>query len=416
MIQALKRLWEDRRGNTLVIAAGALPMVIGSAGLATDTIQWALWKRQLQRTADSAAIAGVYAKLAAQDVTTQVNNDVVKNNQTGMTLLSGPTITFPADAGTWNNSVAVSMSVQKKLSFSSMFMANPPVIVANATAAAVAAGEYCAQAQINTNTTGIKAGGNATVDLKCGMITNSTSMDAAVAFGSSVVNASPVAAVGGLDKTDNWANGTILLPFTIPQPDPFADINPPPIPSPCNDKLNDKPQDVQTWPSAAPAGGSLCLSDFNVQGDMTLQPNTTYIITGDMKVGSQAKLTCLGCTFVMTNNNPLNTGTVDINGGATLNLTAPDTGTYKGILFFSDRGADASDINKINGNSASIFKGAFYFPHQQVEFTGGAGVEFQCIKLVTWQLTFNGNSTIKNNCPAGWYGDRFVGRHVRLVA
>ena len=285
MIQALKRLWEDRRGNTLVIAAGALPLIIGSAGLATDTIQWALWKRQLQRTADSAAIAGVYAKLASQDVPTQVNNDVTKNNQTGMTLLTGPTIGYPASAGTWNNSVSVAMSIQKKLSFSSMFLANPPIISVTATAAAVAAGEYCAQAQINTNTTGIAAGGNATVDLKCGMITNSTSMDAAVAFGSSVVNASPVAAVGGLDKTDNWAQGTILLPFTIPQPDPFADIMPPSIPSPCNTKFNDQPQDNQTWPATAPAGGSMCLNDFSAQGTVTLQPNTTYIITGDMKIG-----------------------------------------------------------------------------------------------------------------------------------
>jgi Flp pilus assembly protein TadG len=416
MIQAWKKLWRDRRGNALVIAGAALPLIVGSAGLATDTIQWTLWKRQLQRTADSAAIAGVYAQLASQDVTTQVNNDVAKNNQTGLALLSGPTITFPANSGTWTNSVAVGMSVKKKLSFSSMFMANPPTITVNATAAAVAAGEYCAQAQINTNTTGIKAGGSATVDLKCGMITNSTSMDAAVAFGSSVVNASPVAAVGGLDKTDNWANGTILLPFTIPQPDPFKDIMPPAIPSPCNDQFNDTPQENQTWPDTAPAGGSMCLKNFTAQGTVTLQPNTTYIITGDMKIGAQANVTCSGCTFVMTNSNPTNTGTVDIQGGATVNLTAPDSGTYKGILFYSDRGADPTDINKINGNSMSNYSGAFYFPHQQVEFTGTAGVEFQCLKLVTWQLTFNGTSSIKNNCPPGWYGDRFVGRHVRLVA
>ena len=60
MIKAFKRLWNDKRGNVLIIAGAALPLLIGSAGLATDTIQWTLWKRQLQRAADSAAIAGVY--------------------------------------------------------------------------------------------------------------------------------------------------------------------------------------------------------------------------------------------------------------------------------------------------------------------------------------------------------------------
>ena len=58
MIASFKKLWRDKRGNALVIAAAALPLVLGSVGLASDTIQWSLWKRQLQRTADSAALAG----------------------------------------------------------------------------------------------------------------------------------------------------------------------------------------------------------------------------------------------------------------------------------------------------------------------------------------------------------------------
>ena len=42
MIKFFRKLWRDRRGNALVIAAAALPLVIGSAGLASDTIQWVL--------------------------------------------------------------------------------------------------------------------------------------------------------------------------------------------------------------------------------------------------------------------------------------------------------------------------------------------------------------------------------------
>ena len=63
MIDFVKKLCRDRRGNVLAIAAAAMPLVMGSAGLATDTIQWVLWKRQLQRAADSAAIAGVYERV-----------------------------------------------------------------------------------------------------------------------------------------------------------------------------------------------------------------------------------------------------------------------------------------------------------------------------------------------------------------
>jgi Flp pilus assembly protein TadG len=62
MFKQLKKLWRDRGGNALVMAGAALPLIIGSAGLATDTIQWVLWKRELQRLADSSALAGAYAK------------------------------------------------------------------------------------------------------------------------------------------------------------------------------------------------------------------------------------------------------------------------------------------------------------------------------------------------------------------
>ena len=420
MIEAFKRLWNNERGNALILAGAALPLLIGSAGLATDTIEWALWKRQLQRAADSAAIAGVYANIATQDVSVAVNSDVDKGsnfarsgtNPNKYLLLNAPVITQPAVAqGT--NAVAVTLQMQQKLSFSSLFMSSPPIIEASATAAAIPTGEYCAQAQINTNTTGISAGGNVTVNLKCGIITNSTSIEAAVAFGSSSVTASPVAAVGGLDKTDNWAAGTTLLPFTLAQPDPFADIAPPAIPSGCSN-WSDNPQDNQTFHETAPTT-PVCLNNFTVKGTLVLQPGT-YVVTGDIGINSGANVSCSACTFVMTNSTASNTGTVDINGGAQLNLTAPDSGTYKGILFYSNRDADPTDVNKINGNSSSFYKGAFYFPHQKVEYTGNAGVTYECVKLVSWQLTFLGNASINNNCPSGYYGDRFKGRHVRLVA
>jgi Flp pilus assembly protein TadG len=425
MIGFMKRLWRDKRGNALLIAGACLPMVVGAAGLATDTIQWSLWKRQLQKAADSAAIAAVYAKIAEQDVPVAVNYDIDKGNnfvRVGQTvtakkyqLLNAPVVGYPANGTDWSNGVSVQLQVQKALGFTSLFLPTPPIITANATAAAVVSGEYCAQAQINTNATGITAGGNATVDLGCGMITNSTSMDAAVAFGSSSVKASPVAAVGGLDTTDNWASGTTLLPFTLAQPDPFADVPAPAIPTPCNDKFDDKPSDNQTWPAVAPASGTVCVSSWKSQGTVNLQPNTTYIITGDMVANSGAVVNCSGCTFVLTNDTPSQTGTVTFNGGAQFNLTPPDTGIYKGILFYQNRGASSSGLSKILGNSSSMFKGAFYFPHSEVEFTGTAGVTFDCLKLVSWKLTFSGNSSIKNNCPKGYYGTKFMGRHVRLV-
>src|SRR5215210_7627674 len=119
MMTFMKKLWRDRRGNALIIAAGALPLVIGSAGLASDTIQWALWKRQLQRAADSAALAGTYARVqnnAGQSANQAVTADLADNNHVGFALLNAPTVSFPTSAG-WTNGVRVELAIQKKLGF-----------------------------------------------------------------------------------------------------------------------------------------------------------------------------------------------------------------------------------------------------------------------------------------------------------
>ena len=181
-----KRLIKDKRGNALILAGAALPLVIGSAGLASDTIQWTLWKRQLQRAADSAALAGTYARVqanAGQTANQAVTADLVDNNHVGFALLNPPTVTFPT-SGAWTNGVRVELAIQKRLGFSSLFLPNPPVIRATGTAATIATGVYCVVSLIANGSTGIRATGNGGINLGCGMITNSTSLTAAIATGS----------------------------------------------------------------------------------------------------------------------------------------------------------------------------------------------------------------------------------------
>ena len=141
---SLRKLFGDKRGNALLLMGAGLPMLIGAAGLASDTIQWSLWKRQLQKAADSAALAAVYAKMSSQDVPAAVNYDLgdtagslSKSNRTGYALLAAPTIGYPANPSGGTNSVSVQLQMQHALSFTSVFMSTAPVIEANATAAAV---------------------------------------------------------------------------------------------------------------------------------------------------------------------------------------------------------------------------------------------------------------------------------------
>ncbi|HVL79870.1 MAG TPA: pilus assembly protein TadG-related protein [Sphingomicrobium sp.] len=416
MIKLMKRLWQDRRGNALVIAGAALPLLVGSAGLATDTIQWTMWKRQLQRAADSGAFAGVYGHIQGQTVTDAVNRDLFHNNKVGIDTVvdiqnspsSGPYSVDP-------NAVRVTLSVQKKLGFTSIFMAAAPTITATATATIVPNGEYCVISLENTSTTGITATGSATVDMGCGMATNSTSLTAAVATGGSAVLATPIAAVGGINSSNNWGPDTVLLPFSPAQDDPFAHINPATPTGSC--------PNVNVGPSATVTLSPGCYGNMTFQGTVHLNPGTYVLDGGSLKINAQAKVYGMGgVTFVLTTrtNNASNIGTVDINGGAEVQLAAPNSGTYKDLIIYQDRravnGNNNNTTNLINGNSNSIYHGSFYFPNQETRFNGTSGMQTKCMQLVARRVNFSGNTNVQNDCPPGEGGKSFKGRSVRLVA
>ena len=434
MIKFFKKLLRDRRGNALIIAGAALPLVIGSAGLASDTIQWALWKRQLQRAADSGAIAGVYAIVqdegARTNVSTAVDRDLTHNSHIGYatTKVVGQPTTGSYTSDPY--AVQVQLSVQKRLSFSGMFMSFTPTIRATATATVAPSGRYCVISLEDTATTGITATGDATVNLGCGMITNSTSMTAAVATGSSAVTSSPIAAVGGISGSNNWGSGTVLQPFTLAQEDPFKNVPPPTFPtSNCpNYNLNNQNDtdafDASDANTSGLPSGYYCVRDINIHGTVTFPDNSVIIIDGgDLNIGSQAHVSCNRCTFVLSSRdaatNPADIGVANISAGAELDLVANNTGTYSGLIIYQDRRAiddgSANTTNHINGNSDSSFQGAFYFPSQRTFINGTAGMSTACVKLVARRVEFSGNMNISNSCPSDSGLPDFTGKKVRLV-
>lgn len=443
MISSLKRLWRDRRGNSLAIAGAALPLVLGSAGLASDTIQWTLWKRQLQRAADSAAMAGVYAiasgkpvgncaNIATATYANPVAYDLKKNNFVGITTYCG--VTNPPSVGGFTtdaNAVRVVLEIEKKLAFSGLFLRTAPTIRGISTATIVPSGIYCVKALANLPVTGIDATGSTVVDLKCGMITMSTSMSAAVATGNANVTASPIAAVGGIPASDNWGAGTVLQPFSLAQEDPFANVPAPTnFPTGSCPSLTVSPNETRTITAADAntqglATGVYCFSDMNLKGNVTLTPGIYILDGGSLTTTSQATVSCNGCTFVLTNRDPSSTATiggVNMNGGANVNLVAPSTGCtlgtagcYDGIMMYQDRRAAQGNSQTVNGNSSSKFEGALYFARADLTFNGNAGMQTNCLQIVSWTVKFTGNSAVSNVCPAGSAASAFEGKRIRLV-
>ena len=454
MISLFRKLWKNKRGNAIVIAGASLPMIVGAAGLASDTIQWTLWKRQLQRAADSAAIAGVYDRQSANGATTTVAatvaHDVSVNLHTWFGVKTGyPKVDFPANSGVMTNQVHVTLAIQKPLPFSSMFMTAAPTIVANATAASIPGpGDPCMLATTDDpKDTGLTYSGDADIEMPdCPLFSNSPSKNSAIAKGSSHVHASSVAGVGGIQNSDNFQVDS-YRPYSPKIPDPYADVNPSASDMHCavpttvttttttpsgtwhwegsgsnKGKVDDPPIVTTTtttvptaltestnWANAKAADGTAanCFSSLSVSPGTTLNLGDRhgapiYINGGDAFI--QGNLSCTNCTIVLTNidmTNPNATiGEFKVNSTANINMTAPAGATdlFKGIAIYQDRRAQTgpSHVNKINGNSGSIIQGALYFPKQKLEYNGTGTTSAICTMFVAWTLEFTGNSTTSN--------------------
>ena len=428
MIGFIRKLLKDRKGNTLAIAAACLPLVIGAAGLSVDTIQWTVWKRQLQRAADSAAIAGVYDRTSSNGATTTVpdtvTHDLSLNNHVWMSLASGyPVVDYPADTSLETYQVHVRLAVQQRLPFSSLFMSSPPLIQVNATAASIASGgEACVNArEPSASNTGITISGNAGIYMPdCVMYSNSPSTNSAAAGGSSAVTAEAVAGVGGIQESNNW-NVQSYRPYSPAIDDPFANVTPDPADMNCVTSGLDSRTDLSSLPA-----GTNCFSSLSVGSNRTLNlPSGTYYINGgDATI--QGTLNCTSCTIVLTNKDTATSaqiGQFKSNAGANVNITSPTTGTYKGLAIYQDRRAvDSGQTNKINGNNNSIIQGALYFPSQQLDYNGDGTTNAICTMFVARRINFSGNNTTTNkfkklsDCSAYGFPGGSVTRMVRLVA
>jgi Flp pilus assembly protein TadG len=409
MTRSIKALFGDKRGNVLILTAASLPLILGSIGLAVDSIQLSLLRRHLQRAADSGALAGAYALVQQKNASQAVTRALVFND--AFPLASTPTIQNAPQSGAYAGNpraVRVLLSAERNLPFMSFFAATRAVHV-EATAALVYSGKYCMIALDESSATGITFSGNSTANLGCGVIANSSGAAAVVGAGSAYVVASPVAAVGNVPSSSAYQQPTLLLPYSLKQDDPFIDL-PQPAPPPCQAGVNVANQ--HDTRSITPG----CYAGFNVHGTLNLAPGT-YYLTGNLTANSQSAINGNGVTLVFTSATPSVQGTyptLTLNGGAELNLKAPTSGTYEGVLMHYD-GRSLGGSHFINGNSTSVFEGAFYFPKQNLTFNGNSSMETNCIQLVASRLTFTGNTEINNTCPTGGGAKSFDAKWVRLV-
>lgn len=405
----LRSLFSSESGNVLVVGAAAMPLLIGAAAIAIDTIQVSVWKRQLQRAADSSAIAGAYALSLGDDEHNAIHRDLDKNAFPTLTqeeaIAVGARLGFP-------QTVRVTLTATRTPPFMSIFTNRPQTLVADATAALVNNGTFCMVSLYEGTDAGIDANGGAEVNLTCGMKANCTGTDCVQAGGNSSIKAFPIASVGGLrGSSNNFIPPTKLQPYSAKQKDPFAYL-PDPAPDAAECTRNGTLTDTTNFSTL---GNNPCFLAADIKPSMSLNvPDSVQSITiYGGNIDFKGDVSANGITWIMTG--PAGAaGDLIINSQANLKMSSPEGGTFDGVLFYRDRRASNIEI-KINGGASSDLTGALYFPSSDITFAGNAGMQVKCLQMVGQKLKFRGGATVTNVCPSGSGASAFQETVVRLV-
>jgi hypothetical protein len=368
-----------------------MTVILGFTAMAADVGTLLHDKRNLQIAADSAAIAG-----AVEEKVSSVPGDIQALGQTASTqngFTNGSnqvtvTINTPPASGPHAGAagyVEAIVSQVEPVFFMKLFSFTTMRVTARAVAFAGATSSNCVLAT-NLNQA-------ATIDLQgsfnanfpgCSVVDNSNSPSALdFTGGGGSLTAGSVGVVGG---AAGHTGDSSPAPVTgiAPMSDPLASLPAPPYdPASCTAA----PSGTAWGPAAA--GGTVCYSGNVVVSKNVTMSAGTYVFTGDLQLNGHGSLTGTGVTlyFAGPNGQLGDPG----NGNTTLNLTAPTTGTYNGILIYQDR-TDAN-LGEFNGTPITNLTGIIYMPGAPLEFSGNTVSNLTTVLIVN-QLIEQGNATV----------------------
>ena len=236
--------------------------------------------------------------------------------------------------------------------------------------------------------------GTTSLTTGCGVFVNSNSSQAISLSGGGTITTT------GNAKTEIVGNcsgcGNIHpAPLTgVPSSgDPFADMIPPTVPRTCDSgSLSFGSHESKTINPGVYCGGI----NLSAQSSLKLNPGL-YILKGGISMGGQTTITGSGVTIY------LQSGGVSMAGGASINLSAPSSGDWQGILFYQDR-ANTSTVTLVGGTNQAM-NGVLYFPSSHLTYTGGSDTTATATTIVSKTLSLVGNSYISSASTTKYTGN-----------
>lgn len=393
----------SERGSVLVFVAVSITVLLAASGLFLSAAYGFDYKHRLGAAADAAAKAAAFEVNSQGSLVTGASLTAFGRQAVAMAGLSTASVTVRRcnDAGAtctapYNTATFVEAIVSDSTSafFPGLLPANTMTVRARAVAGSLA-GPNCIillgtasnsltvanNAQIQMPGCGIQSSGGASVGGSANTLvsTNGASFHSG-ACPSNVLNCT----TGGPLATDPLA--------TLP------DYTGGTAPSPCT------PLVVTAAQTIGP--GDYCGITFKNGADLTMTAGIYYMAGPITAQTPGATIAWRGSGVMVYLASP--GGQVDLDSNhLTLDLSAPTSGTYKGILFFQARGnTNAANLAKNNSDNMRL-SGALYFPSTSVAVKNNNGTSSNdCTLIVAQSLDFENNSILGNACTS--YGGSLI--------
>lgn len=387
-------LARDVRGSMAPLIAFGVIVGISGAALSVDLVRGSALQQSLHMAADAAALAAA-ARLPDATAATDVALAYVEKN---MPAAQYGRVLDPKDVevGVWDpkartfspgNGGATAVRVTTRLgkenenavgTFFAGILGRSSIDVA-ASAIAGRGGAPCVIALDPQAPSATKLSGNALIEAEgCGVHVDSTASSALNLSGNGKIQASDVCIGGTAGLAGSAATTPEPREHCPGQVDPLANLEPPSYGG-CDHGPTILRNAVK---SLSP--GVYCMG-IQILGtsEITLSPGV-YVLTGPLSVASSASLTGTDVTIYL--NGLL--ANIDFLQDAKIQLTAPITGPFAGILFFQDRGS--ANIHFWAGNSSTDLRGVIYLPASKL-YSDNANLMTPtraCAVLIARQIEF----------------------------
>lgn len=416
------RIHRDESGQTIILVALSLPLLLGFVGIATDVGALFKDKRTMQTAADAGAIAGA---LHITDGTwsTAANAATTANGYTNGSNGVVVTVPSPATGPSWPSSnyyhvpnyVEVTITKTEPTIFLTLFGHPSVTVLTRAVATNQGAGNGCVFTLGTTGTDLYVQGSPGITAPTCAFNVNSSSTTAVqeTGNGGSIITSS-IAVVGNIG-TSGWGDFSPKpVGNAIAASDPLADMQ---FPYTCtsgasntgcscpvttgNTICNNNP--VSSMPSTCSTitvvkHGTTTLSPgcYDLGGTTTIASQDTLSLSNGVYFFTNGTLSVHDGTLDATNVTMIMTGTATIaeQGNPVLDITAPgSSGTFPGILYYQVP-LDVQPLT-MNGTPSATIEGIFYAPTAAVTMQGNSGGTIYT-DFVVGSLSMAGNPSLNS--------------------